>query len=217
MLLKGKKKLFSIQEGSSGQKQKQVEFVEMLKSFYQKRFQEIKPCNIGYTGSISAGLDLSHIGNSEALHEINLLDATRDVSLNYSPSHVDSLAAATLVVDNIGQTDSDTPEESNMDDETCHIAICNSHQTHQSNNDTDHIDEEEISYAEKCSTGHIEEAGDRTIENIITTNRTCNVASGTWYPLDADTDVSMKEVSCPANSPSLHVFHPPLESFDTEM
>ncbi|XP_031257332.1 probable lysine-specific demethylase ELF6 [Pistacia vera] len=180
---------------------------------HDKFNSEINPCNIGHTGSISAGLELSHIGNSEGLHEIRVLDATRDVSLNYSPSRVaDSLAAATLVVDNIGQIGTET-----LDDEMCYTAIQNNHQTRQIIKDTDMVSEKGISFAEKCSGGHINAADDTTMENIKITNKTCNLASETPYNLLADKDVSVNEVSYPANSPSLHVAHPPLGSFDTEM
>ncbi|XP_044479854.1 probable lysine-specific demethylase ELF6 [Mangifera indica] len=185
---------------------------------YDANNSEINLDNIGNTGSVLAGYGLSHLGHSEELHEIQVLDATRDMSLNYSPSRVaDSVAVATLVVDNIGQIETGTLEELNMGDGTCYIAICNSHQTQQNIKDTNYISEKkEISYAENCSSCHTDAADDRTMENINITDQTCNLASETQNNLVADKDVSMNEVSYPANSPSLHVAHPSVESFDAE-
>ncbi|TXG49508.1 hypothetical protein EZV62_025383 [Acer yangbiense] len=181
---------------------------------------DISSCNIVDNGSISSGLVLSPIGMSERLHEIQVLDATRDEKLNYSPSRVaDSLASATVVVDSIEQIEIVRSKELNMEGETSCMATCNSAEMRENIKDTCNSGEKiEISFAEKCSSQDVTSGNrcdirkDRIMDNGIT-NGTCDLASEGQDDIATDRDVSMNEVSDVVNSATFNVA-PSLESFD---
>lgn len=124
---------------------------------HNRNSSKINIDNIGNSGIISAESFLSPNGMSEGLHEVQVLEATSDVSLNYSPSRVaDSLATATLAVDSIEHNETKTVKELNIKGNTCNEAACASSEMQQKTNDIDVISEKiKISYAEKCSSHQI--------------------------------------------------------------
>ncbi|KAK4834815.1 hypothetical protein QYF36_000954 [Acer negundo] len=182
---------------------------------------DISSCNIVDNGSISSGLVLSPIGMSERLHEIQVLDATRDEKLNYSPSRVaDSLATATVVVDSIEQIEVVRSKELNMEGETCCMATCISAEMQENIEDACNSGEKiEITFAEKCSSQDVTSGNrcdikkDRIMDNGIT-NGTCDLASEGQDDIATDRDVSMNEVSDVVNSATYNVAPPSVESFD---
>ncbi|KAK3232472.1 hypothetical protein Dsin_004353 [Dipteronia sinensis] len=183
---------------------------------------DISSCDIVDNGSISSGLVLSPIGMSERLHEILVLDATRDEKLNYSPSRVaDSLATANVVVDSIEQIEIVRSKELNMEAQTCCMATCDSAEMPENIKDACNSSEKiEISFAEKCSSQDVTSGircdirKDRIMDNGIT-NGTCDLASEGQDNIAIERDVSMNEVSDVVNSATFNVAPPSVESFDT--
>ncbi|KAH7547879.1 hypothetical protein JRO89_XS14G0031500 [Xanthoceras sorbifolium] len=178
---------------------------------------DISSCNIADNGSVSSGLVLSPIGMLERLHEIQVLEATRDVSLNYSPSRVaDSLATATVVVDTIEQIETETSKKLNMEGENSCMATCNSAEMRNIKDACISSEKIEISYAQKCSsqcvTNRLDIRKDRIMDDI-NTKGTCNLASEGQDDIATDRDNSMKEVS-DVNSATFHVATSSVESFD---
>nr|AHZ89706.1 early flowering 6 [Dimocarpus longan] len=179
----------------------------------------ISSCNIADDGSIFSGLALPPIGMSERLHEIQVLEASRDLSLNYSPSRVaDSLATASIVVDSIEQTEIETSKEVKMEGDC--MAICKSAEMRENIEDAcNPIEKLEISYGETCSSRSIASGDifviqkDQVTDNDIM-NGACDLASEGQNYIVTERDISMNEVCGAVKSATFNVASPSVERFD---
>ncbi|KAF2295706.1 hypothetical protein GH714_033665 [Hevea brasiliensis] len=178
---------------------------------------KISPSNVETSGSDSAGFDFSRLGMSGMLHEVKVLEATGDMSLNSAPLHVaGSLLTANVAVEHVGEVENQTLEESNGYEILCNVAACGSLGMQRKERVTAGTCQVEDSNAIECSSPCVIAADERSgmqgecqiMEKFSLRNETCNMVSEGQHKVLASRDVLANEITGLAAPASLHACTP---------
>ncbi|KAF2318507.1 hypothetical protein GH714_008418 [Hevea brasiliensis] len=176
---------------------------------------KISPCNVETSGSDSAGFDFSPIGMSGVLHEVQVLEATDNMSLNSAPLHVaGSLLTASVAVEQVVRdVECQILEESKGYEIGCNVAACGSSEMQHEEKVTGGTSEVEDSNVIECSIPFVIAADERfgiqgeyqIMEKIINLrHETCSMVSKGQHKDLTGKDVLTNEVSDLSISVSLH-------------
>ncbi|GAV62514.1 JmjC domain-containing protein/JmjN domain-containing protein [Cephalotus follicularis] len=194
---------------------------------HNRKLSEDNLCNIGRTESVSSKLGLSaFIGMSERLHEVQIIDSTKGMSLNSSHSQVAcGFAAATvLVVSVAGPTENRSSEELNMESRACNLTTCYSSETQCKIEAAEVIrDTNNICCARGSNPPVIAnvifqmQREDQVVEDIHSKNMDSIPVSSERHKFMVDRDVLGNDISDIANPVSLQVANLPAKNSDEEM
>lgn len=180
-----------------------------------------KTCKIGPTveisGRDSAGLDFSPLGTSGVLHEVKVLEATGNMSLNSAPLHVaGSLLTANVAVEHTEKVENQTLEESNGYEIVCNTAACGNLEMQHKEKVTGGTSEVEDSNAIECRSPCVVTDDKRSgvqeehqiMEKNNFRNETYNMVSEGQHKFLASRDVLENEVTDLATAASVHACAP---------